>query len=203
MSTVDLSVHRRRATQAEEEVVPGDVEVWMAAHGPSVLRLAHAFLLDRHQAEDVYQEVFVKAHQHASRLQDPTRVRQWLLQTTANRCRDLRRSWWWRVQALSSKRSTSPDDARDDEAVAQLVDTDPEANPAVATAHLEAKEAVARAVWELPNGYRETVALYYFEGLTTNEVAELTGVREGTVHSRLHRARQLLKEKLNEWGMEP
>lgn len=51
------------------------VTAWVEVYGPSVLRLAYAFLRDRQQAEDVFQEVFLKAHQHAARLQDETRVR--------------------------------------------------------------------------------------------------------------------------------
>lgn len=202
MSTVDLSACRGTVRRVTEEVGQGTVEAWMTEHGPSVLRLAYAFLMDRHQAEDVCQEVFVKAHHYASRLQDSARVRQWLLQTTANRCRDIRRSRWWRMLALG-RWTAQPDGRSEGEALTHVADSDPEVDPAAAVAKSEAKETVARAVWTLPAGYRETVALYYFEGLTAMEVARLTGVREGTVHSRLHRARQLLKAKLDEWGVEP
>lgn len=166
------------ADEALAEMVAG----WIDAHGPAVLRLAYAILLDRGQAEDVFQDVFLKAYQQGARLQEPERIRPWLLQVTANRCRDLRRSFWWRrTQPLR------PEEAERREA--------PTGDPA--------QEAVAEAVWALPEGFRETVVLHYYEGFATAEVARLLGLSEGTVHSRLHRARQLLKERLKEWEGRP
>lgn len=165
---------------------------WMEAHGQAVLRLAYAFLRDRQAAEDVFQEVFLKAHAHADSLGDEARVRPWLLQVTANRCRDLLRSAWWR--RVKERLWGVP--AAGSEPVAH----DPEVDPVRMLERAGAREAVAQAVWALPDGFRETVVLHYFEGLDTAAVARLTGVREGTVHSRLHRARHLLKAQLQEWG---
>lgn len=168
------------------------VEVWIDLHGEAVLRLAYASLLNRAQAEDVFQEVFIKAYRHADRLQDPDRVRPWLLQVAMNACRDLRRSWWSRRirDGVELDGMTTAGQG-------------PEADPAAAAVRADVNEALARAVRTLPDGFRETVVLHYFEGLAAPEIARITGVRVGTVHSRLHRARQLLRQQLEAWGVEP
>ncbi|MFS8639649.1 MAG: sigma-70 family RNA polymerase sigma factor [Symbiobacteriaceae bacterium] len=168
------------------------VEEWIALHGAAVLRLAYASLLHRAQAEDVFQEVFIKAYRHADRLQDPERVRPWLLQVTMNACRDLRRSWWWRRTREGSGLEGLAEAGRGSEA-----------DPAAAAERSDVSQALARAVRMLPDGFRETVVLHYFEGLDAAEIARITGVRVGTVHSRLHRARQLLRQQLEAWGVEP
>ncbi len=170
----------------------GAVEEWIAQHGDAVLRLAYAVLLNRAQAEDVFQEVFIKAYRHADRLRDPERVRPWLLQVTMNACRDLRRSWWWRRTRNGSELDGLA-----------LVDRAPEADPAGAAIRSDVCHSLARAIRSLPDGYREAVVLHYLEGLAAPEVARILRVRVGTVHSRLHRARQLLRQQLEEWGVEP
>lgn len=169
----------------------GAVEEWIRLHGAAVLRLAYASLMNRAQAEDVFQEVFIRAYRHADRLQDPERVRPWLLQVTMNACRDLRRSWWWR--------RTRDGSVLDGLAAGE----DSEADPAASAVTADVRQALARAVRSLPDGFRETVVLHYFEGLDAPEIARITGVRVGTVHSRLHRARQILRQQLEEWGVEP
>lgn len=165
------------------------VAEWMSLYGTAVFRLAYAFLGDRQQAEDVFQEVFLKAYQHNRRLTDANRVRPWLLQVTANRCRDLRRTAWWRrVLRLQTDAPEAPV-------------TEP--GPAEAAESGATRDAVARAVWQLPAGFRETVVLHYYEGLSAPDIAGLLGISEGTVHSRLHRARQHLKALLQQWEVEP
>jgi len=177
---------------AEAHTRDETVEAWIDLHGEAVLRLAYASLLNRTQAEDVFQEVFIKAYRHADRLQDPAKVRPWLLQVTVNACRDLRRSWWWRR-------------IRDGSGLEGLAEVGqaPIGDPAAEAVRADVSQAVARAVRTLPDGFRETVVLHYFEGLGAPEIARITGVRVGTVHSRLHRARQLLRQQLEAWGVEP
>lgn len=151
------------------------VAVWIEEHGSAVLRLAYSFLLDRGQAEDVFQEVFLTAYQRVPSLREPDRIRPWLLQVTANRCRDLLRSAWWR-RALRLGGEPPPERA--------------------VPGPGEGQGAVVEAVWSLPTGLREVVVLHYFEGYAALEVARLLDLPEGTVHSRLHRARKLLRERL-------
>jgi len=168
------------------------VEGWIEEHGAAVLRLAYAALLNHAQAEDVFQEVFIKAYRHADRLRDPERVRPWLLQVTMNACRDLRRSWWWRrIREGPGLDGLAP--------AAQGQESD----PAGAAIRADVRHSLVRALRTLPDGYREVVVLHYYEGLAAPEVARILGVRVGTVHSRLHRARQLLRHQLEAWGVEP
>lgn len=73
-----------------------DIEAWIDAYGPSVFRLALSYLRHRQEAEDVFQEVFLRAHLHGGRLREAQAARPWLLRVTANLCRDRLRSWPWR-----------------------------------------------------------------------------------------------------------
>ena len=166
--------------------------MWIDLHGEAVLRLAYASLLNRAQAEDVFQEVFIKAYRHADRLQDPDRVRPWLLQVAMNACRDLRRSWW-------SRR------IRDGAELDGMTTAGqgPEADPAAAAVRADVDEALARAVRTLPDGFRGDRGAPLLRGACRAGDRPHHRGEGGTVHSRLHRARQLLRQQLEAWGVEP
>lgn len=166
------------------------LEQWMHVHGGAVLRLAYAYLLDKSLAEDVFQDVFLRAHRNCSRLRDETKVRAWLLKVTANRCHDIHRSSWWRRIFRSPELNGGIPEQYAEEDPVRLTEAE------------DRRKAVARAVCNLPTDFRETVHLYYFEQLTTEEIANVTGVQPATVHTRLHRARTLLKQTLNEWRID-
>ena len=75
-------------------------------------------------------------------------------------------------------------------------------DPAETLDALENRLALRRAIAELSPDYRQVVALRYFAGLTVPEVARTLGAREGTVKSRLHRALAILRQQLEESGLE-
>ena len=75
-------------------------------------------------------------------------------------------------------------------------------DPAETLDALENRIALRRAIAELSPDHRQVVTLRYFAGLTVPEVARTLGVREGTVKSRLHRALAILRQQLEESGLE-
>ena len=107
------------------------------AYGPAVFRLAMVFLGRHADAEDVTQEVFCRLLCRAPEFSDETHKKRWLLQVTANLCRDQLRSFWRRR-------------------VTQLEDT----LPATSTEELEALSAVLA----LPEKYKLPIHLHYYEG---------------------------------------
>lgn len=134
-----------------------------------VYRLAVCYTRSREDAEDVCQTVFLKLMEQKDFR--PGGEKQWLLRVTANECRNLLRSHWWRT--------TVP-----------LDETIPVEPPEV--------NETLQAVLSLEPKYRVVVYLHYYEMLSTQEIAKLLHITRSAVTTRLSRARALLKTKLQE-----
>lgn len=162
-----------------------DTELVAAARGGD--RGAFAVLLDRHDravravvrrllgaddVEDVVQEAFLQAYLGLDRLRQPARFGSWLYAIAVNLAK----------MKLRSRRALLPG-SMDGIAGSELEKA-------------EVSELVRSALDALPARERETLLLTYVEGLTSLEVASLTGERPGTVRVRLHRARGRMRELL-------
>ena len=134
-----------------------------------VYRLAVNYTRSPQEAEDVCQTVFLKLMDQGEIT--PGKEKAWLMQVTANECRDLLRSAWW-------KRTVPLEDAvhmcqtRTDETISVLQTLDPQ--------------------------YRVVLYLHYYEHYTTQEISKLLKIPVGTVSTRLKRGRDRLKLLLKE-----
>ena len=151
-----------------------------AQYADDVLRMAYFYLADKQKAEDVCQDVFVKLYTRGEAIA-PGCEKAWLLRVTVNCCRDLWRSAWLKRVVLGSpafEMIPAPDDSgrRDDE------------------------EAMMKAIHELPPTFREAILLYYYQGYGIGEIAQMLDLPEGTISSRLSRARKKLESILKEEG---
>lgn len=144
----------------------------MERHGDAVYRLALCRLDSRADAEDVFQEVFLRLLRDTTDFRDAEHLKAWLLRVTVNCCNDLRRSAWFRRTAPL------------------------EAAPETAAPMLDGHDELWQAVRALPDDLRTAVWLHYVEGYGTDEIAAMTGCRPATVRTRLHRARKRLKLEL-------
>ena len=134
-----------------------------------VYRLAVCYTRSREDAEDVCQTVFLKLMEQKSF--QPGKEKQWLLRVTANECRNLLRSHWWKTTVpMDESISVEP----------------PEVNETL------------QAVLSLEPKYRVVVYLHYYEMLSTEEIGKLLHITRSAVTTRLSRARALLKTKLEE-----
>ena len=145
-------------------------------YATDVLRVCYFYLGDRQKAEDVCQDVFVRLMVNAPVLEDG-REKAWLFKVALNRCRDLWRGSWTRRVVLGSpmfELIPAPDDTdrRDDE------------------------EALMTAVHRLPTAFREVILLHYYQNFGISEIAQITGLPEGTISSRLSRGRKKLESIL-------
>ena len=137
-------------------------------------RVAFAVLRQRQDAEDVAQDAFIKTHKHFSRLRQPASFRAWLVRTT------------WRL-AIDRQRANSRRVRRESEH-ARLTDE---------TSRSEfMTDDVWRIIDRLPDKLRLTLTLAVIEGHDLRTVAQLLGTPEGTIKSRLFKARALIKEFL-------
>ena len=173
------------------------MEWLMNRYGTDVLRTAALLLKDRHLAEDVSQETFLQAFQRISQFRGEGTLRGWLLQIAVNLCRvRMRRTSWKRLffpgeQAGAEKRigAVEPN---------SLADSLAEPGSTRRMNGLTLRQEVE----SLPRRYREVVVLYYFQELTVKEMSIVLGESEGTIKSKLSRARKLLKRQLEEGGWE-
>ncbi len=143
-------------------------------------------------AEDVMQDALLNTYRHVSRIKDPDAFRTWLYQTVRNACLMKRRR---RVD--EPKHMASIDQAGDRKHDVAALDVADRARPA--DQQLIEADAVARlreALATLPPRYRIIVVLREMEGLSTREVAAVTGFSEANVKQRLHRARMMLRKAL-------
>ncbi len=125
-------------------------------------------------AEDAMQEVFLRLLTGKTPPAGEDHLRRWLIRVTVNYCRDLLKSPW--------RRRRVPLDSIPEEPVFQ---------------HEEEAE-LYREVMSLPEKYRTVLDLFYYEELSVREIAEVLGIKESLVTTRLSRARARLRERLTE-----
>lgn len=143
----------------------------MEAWGDRVYRLALCQTHSAADAEDIYQDVFLRLLRDETDFKDGEHLKAWLLRVTLNRCHDYARSAW-------NRRTEG------------LTDTLPA--PDATPAECELWQAVAA----LPQKFSAVIHLFYQEGYNTDEIARILHCRPATVRTRLHRARKLLKISL-------
>jgi RNA polymerase sigma-70 factor (ECF subfamily) len=146
-------------------------------YATDVLRVSYFYLGDRGKAEDVMQEVFIRLMRSKPKLEEG-REKAWLLKVALNLCKDHWRSGWVKRVFLGDEKLnviTADDDPIEDRAE---------------------KEALLQAVHSLSPNYREVVLLFYYQGLSLEEIRAMTGIPIGTLGSRLARARKQLKQLL-------
>lgn len=144
------------------------------AHSQAVYRLAYARTGSRADAEDITQETFLRLVAAAPVFRDEGHCRAWLLRVALNCAADLHRSAWRRRRVPL-------------EEAAEL-----------AAPEAEAGDSVLEAVLALPEAYRAPIHLFYYEEMSVAEIAQVLGKREGTVRTRLSRARAMLRAILTE-----
>lgn len=155
------------------------LDEWMKAYGRDVINLAYAYVHNYHQAQDITQDVFLKAFSRMHTFRGDSSIKTWLLSITANRCRDYLRSWSKRNELFDETPISMKHSADDTERAA--------------TENV-AKDELWQAVRKLPVPYREVLILYYQRDMSSQEVAQVLDITEQSVRTRLHRARTMLRE---------
>jgi len=151
----------------------------------------------REDAEDTMQEVLLKSVPHLPKFDSPKALVVWLYKVAKNRCLMSRRR---------SKFAPSPDlsleELMPDRKELEQLGTNGSINPEAFAMRSEEAGRLRDAIQRLPPQYRIVLVLRDMEGLTDEEVAEITGLRSGTVRVRLHRARLFVRKELMK-GLKP
>jgi RNA polymerase sigma-70 factor (ECF subfamily) len=164
-------------------------------HGDKVFNLVLRMVGTRAEAEDIAQEVFVTVFKSIDSFRGESKFTTWLLRIAANHSKN-------RIKYLA-RRSTDKNglDGASEEHLADQGKAPMQAHIDAPDALLEAAELetmMQEAIATLDEEHRLLVVLRDIEELSYDEIAEITGLPEGTVKSRLHRARVALKEHLEE-----
>lgn len=149
------------------------------------MRLCERLLGDAEEARDAAQEVFLKVWRNAGEVQPRGRVYTWLYRVAVNHCLNKLR----RRKIARFLRLAGPEDP----AGPVFDPPDPGAGPAAALEARRRWQATRRAIGELPENQRVVLILARFEGLPYREIAEVLGITEGAVESRLVRAMRRLQ----------
>lgn len=170
---------RQRTLQTE------DMRELMRLYGDYLTRLAYVYVKNWSNAEDIVQDVFIK-YFSAQQYRGEASVKTYLAKMTIHKSCDHLRSVKNRLRILEnfwkSKKDTMP--SSEQQTLKKLE-----------------QHAIAKAVLALPIKYREVIVLFYYEELTSLEIATLLDTSENTIKTRLRRGRQLLKTSLSELNL--
>ena len=140
-----------------------------------LLRLCYVQLQDRALAEDAVQETFLKAYKGFASFRGDCSEKTWLTHIAVNTCRDYQRGGWFR----HTDRRVTPEMLPVGEVQPEPEDLD-----------------LSMAVLKLPRKLREAVILYYYQDMSTEEIAETLGIAQSSVSNRLRRGREKLRKLL-------
>ena len=160
--------------QPSREKVNQRATALLDQYGEHILRLAYSYLHNQSDAEDILQDTLIQYLRTSPTLESPAHEKAWLLRVAGNLSKNLLRAQGYR-QA----------DQLEETLVAQ---------------EREDLSYVWEAVKALPVPYREAIHLYYYEGYSTAQIAQILDQKESTVRSRLKRGREKLKPLLEEVG---
>jgi RNA polymerase sigma-70 factor (ECF subfamily) len=162
----------------------GLVDEFINAHGKRLFHLCLKLCANREDAEDLYQETWLKAYRFFDRYDHGQEFEGWLTTICANTYRDMLRRQKWKSLFIPFHSNEEKD------AVLQSIPAKEE----------EDFSDVREAVDSLPDKYRLVTIMYYWEGCDVKRTAALLSLPEGTVKYQLHKARKLLKRRLESSG---
>ena len=151
------------------------IERLITQYQTSLLRLCYMQLQDQALAEDAVQETFLKAYKGFDSFRGDSSEKTWLTRIAVNTCRDFQRGGWFK----HTDRRVTPD-------MLPVGTVQPD------TEDLD----LSLAVMKLPRKMREAILLYYYQDMSTEEIAETLGIAQSSVSNRLRRGREKLRKLL-------
>ncbi len=161
--------------------IEAEIERLINSYGNDVLRTSYMYLKDMQKAEDAFQEVFYKVYKKFGSFRGESSEKTWIIRITINVCKDMLRSAWIKRVLLSDKVAVENDDVTDVES--KIIRKDENMR-------------LFEEVTSLPPSYKEVIILFYYHECDTAEISKILKIAQGTVRSRLHRGREILKSKL-------
>jgi len=163
-----------------EDQVSMDIDNLMDMYGDEVLHICMYFLKNQHDAEDAFQEIFVKIYKKGHTFRSQSSIKTWITSIAINTCKDILKSSWRRNVIEFSTIKEAGDHYYDEK---------------------KSEDEVYDTLQELPDIYKEVVYLKYYKEMTAKEIAKVLGISVAAVNSRLYRAKEELAIIFNEKGL--
>ena len=154
------------------------LEDFIYKHGEELLRLAYTYVKKHDIAEDIVQDVLLKAFEQQDQFLGKASYKTYLYRMTINRCYDYFRSWSYRNTILT-------------DGFSKIMKKQPFHSD-------EASTHVGECILQLPIKYREVLILYYYKDFTQEGISALLSISVNTVKTRMVRGRERLKKLLKE-----
>lgn len=136
----------------------------------TVLKISVMYLKNIEDAEEATQETFIKFMRYKPEFEDAKHEKNWFIKTSANICKNMLKSSWFKKITCSDDLSHFYKEEKDYEILQEIL--------------------------ELPYKYKMSIYLFYYESYSTEEIAQMLDTKPATVRSNLHRGRKLLKISL-------
>lgn len=141
-------------------------------YADTVRRICFLHLKNHHDVEDVFQDVFLKYVLYTGTFESDAHEKAWLIRVAINRCKDVLKTFFRRMSVSFEEIHTEPFYIQDDD------------------------HRILDAVLRLPEKYRDVIYLFYYEGFTACEIADILAKNENTVYTWLSRAKAKLRDEL-------
>jgi RNA polymerase sigma-70 factor (ECF subfamily) len=162
-------------------------------YGSRVFNLTYRMLGNREEAEDVAQEVFITVFKSIDSFRGDSKFSTWLYRITANHCKN-------RIKYLARRHDRQQSEYEEDvlrqNPESQLTAPTPSPRPDKQLEGMELEQLMQAALATLDEEQRILIVLRDIEELSYKEICDVTGLPEGTLKSRLHRARLALRQKI-------
>lgn len=144
-----------------------------ARHSKTVYRVCFAYMKNTSDTEDAVQDAFFQLIKSGPAFESEEHEKAWLIKTAANICKNSLKHWWRRRENIEASYNLQS---------SEVIKTDD----------------VLNVVMELPEKYKTVVYLYYYEGYSGKEIADILKKPQSTVRNYLRDARAILKERLGD-----
>lgn len=172
------------------ECIAGDeaaIEMFVRQYETSIFRLALSIVGDPADANEITQETFIAALRSLPSYQEKQSFKAWLYTIALNHSRSHLR----KRKVLERLRTTLTSIFR--------IETEKQVSPEELVIQSEKETQIWNSLHQLDERHRTVVVLRYFHELSVAEISEILSVNEGTIHSRLHSAREKLRDTLKNW----
>lgn len=150
-----------------------DYEEKIEKYSATVFRCAYSFVKNRHDAEDIMQEVFTKYLTKKPSFVDENHEKAWFIRVTINMSKNYLRSFWFKNREELPEDFTGNNEG-------------------------ESNSEIWSAIYELPEKYRVTIIMHYIEGYSIKEISQILKKKPSTIGTWLERGKKRLKQIIEE-----
>lgn len=164
-----------------------EMNEFIEEYGACVFSFCRRIAVNREDAEDLYQETMLRAIENSKRIERGNNPKSYLMGIAV-------KLWAYQKRREARRHNIAPMQTLSDDAEKGTEDCYPE----TLVLQKEKQDLVQQAVASIPDQLRAVVSLYYTAELPVKEIGKLLGIPQGTVKSRLHKAREMVREIMEE-----